>query len=607
MNDSTPQSPRSSGTFRGLARVIPFARSDLARLGVGMGIMIVSSGVALGIPIALEALVDGPLATGDPVQVWWAVALIALLGFVEAALVLLRRVTVLTPGTRIDSRFRNTIYRHLQDLPIAFHDQWQSGQLLSRANSDVSLIRRWMSFGLVMLVGNVLMIVMGIAVLFHWSPLLAGVFLLCSLPMFYFGTRFRSQYSSLSRAAQDQWGDVSTAVEESVHGIRVLRSFGRGADSLTSFAGRTRAGRNLEVNKGNARAGLGFWLVWVPDFALAACLLTGVWLASDGTLTTGQLFAFFATAAVLAGPIESIGFLLGLTLEAQSGVARIFEVLDESNTITNPENPVTATPSGGSLVFDNVHFRHASQSPDDPDLLDGINLDVRPGETMAIVGATGSGKTTLTALPARLYDVTAGRILLDGVDIRSLDLSALRTRIAMAFEDATLFSETVRDNVLLGRDDLRDADPARSDAVLAQALDVAEAGFVYDLPDGVETIIGEQGLSLSGGQRQRLALARAIACAPDVLVLDDPLSALDVETEARVESALRRVLATTTAIVVAHRPSTVTLADRVALLDNGRITAVGTHSELLANSAAYRHLISSLVDDPGHDSTEEPS
>ena len=601
MNTETTTSAKELGVIRSLARVTPFAGADMNRLVLGMAIALVSSGFALGIPLVLERIVDGPLASGNPADIWWAVGLVALLGLLEAAFVFLRRITVLTPGTRIDSRMRNAIYNHLQNLPISFHDEWQSGQLLSRANTDVSLIRRWMSFGFVLLVANVITIFMGATILFLWSPVLAAVFLVCSVPMFVFGSRFRSRYASFSRAAQDQWGDVATTVEESVHGIRVLRSFGRGRDALTQFADQANTGRKLEIIKGQAKAGLGFWLVWIPDFALAVCLLTGVWLASEGDLTKGQFFAFFATAAVLAGPIESTGFLLALALEAHSGMNRIFEVLDRRNDIVEPESPHTPQQAEGLLVFEDVHYRYPGTPDSAADLLNGINLTIQPGETMALVGATGCGKTTLTALPGRMYDVTAGRILLDGTDVRELGLVDLRTRIAMAFEDPTLFSDTVRNNVLLGRSDLADLHDEQSTAVLHQALDVAEAGFVFDLPDGVETIIGEQGQSLSGGQRQRLALARAIAAAPNVLVLDDPLSALDVETEARVEAALRKVLATTTALVVAHRPSTVMLADRVALLDNGRIAAVGTHTELLATSAAYRHVISSFDNDNDND------
>jgi ATP-binding cassette subfamily B protein len=237
-----------------------------------------------------------------------------------------------------------------------------------------------------------------------------------------------------------------------------------------------------------------------------------------------------------------------------------------------------------------VHFRYDDSAAQYPDLIDGLELTLEPGETMALVGLTGSGKSTVTALTTRLYDVTGGSITLDGVDIRDLTRIDLRRHIAMAFEDATLFSASVRDNVLLGR-------PEASEVDLAEALEIAQSAFVYELPEGLDTRVGEEGLSLSGGQRQRVALARAVAARPEVLVLDDPLSALDVDTEALVEAALRRVLASTTALIVAHRPSTVMLADRVALLQGGRITAVGKHSELLASSEHYRFVISSLEDE----------
>ncbi len=308
---------------------------------------------------------------------------------------------------------------------------------------------------------------------------------------------------------------------------------------------------------------------------------------------------------MLRWPIESIGFLLSMTFDARTAIDRYFEVMDEEDAITDPANPVRIAEPRGHLVFRGARFRYQDASAGQPDLIDGVDLDLRPGETMALVGVTGCGKSTLTALTTRLYDVTGGSIELDGVDIRDLGLEELRSRIAMAFEDATLFSSSVRDNVLLGRPDLAAGGP-EAERVLQVALDIAQAGFVHDLPDGVETTVGEEGLSLSGGQRQRLALARAVAAAPDVLDLDDRLSALDVDTEALVEAALRRVLASTTALIVAHRPSTVMLADRVALMQDGRITAVGRHSELLATSEHYRFVISSL-DVEGNTVREEAS
>ncbi len=612
--------PHARGTIRTILRIYPFMRPALPRIVLGMVAALLAAIVSLAIPLVLQSLVDGPLSTGDGAQIWPAAIIVLVLGVLEAGLILARRWFVLTPGTHVEAAMRNTLYAKLQDLPVAFHDRWQSGQLLSRMMGDLGLIRRWLAFGVVLLFVNITTVLIGFVVLFFWSWILGLVFLVCSIPLWIYGFVFENKYSVVTRRSQDQQGDLATAVEESVHGIRVLKAFGRGRYSLEKFTRQAEELRGTEIEKARAIAGIWLWLLLVPDVAFALSLLGGVWLASTGEMTVGQVFAFFATATVLRWPIESIGFLLSMTFDTRTAVDRLFEVLDEENPITDPAAPKHIARPEGRLTFDGAHFRYQDSPAGVRDILDGIDLELEPGETMALVGLTGSGKTTLTALATRLYDVTGGAVRLDGVDVRDLSREELRSHVAMAFEDATLFSASVRDNVLLGRPELGDGGPANeatalaswsgstpeerrrardaaADAALAEALEIAQADFVSSLPEGAETLVGEEGLSLSGGQRQRLALARAVAAKPAVLVLDDPLSALDVDTEARVEAGLRRVLATTTALVVAHRPSTVMLADRVALLEDGRITAVGTHSELLATNDHYRFVISSLDED----------
>ncbi|WP_246150392.1 ABC transporter ATP-binding protein [Agromyces intestinalis] len=560
--------------------------------------------IALAVPQVLEQIVDGPLAHGEREQVVPLALLVFGLGAAEAAMFALRRWLVIGPTTKIEARMRNALYARLQDLPVSFHDRWPSGQLLSRAVSDLGLIRRWLAFGLILLVGNLLVLIAGAAILISMSWVLGLVFLACAVPLWIVGYRFEGRYSEVARRSQDQSGDLATMVEESVHGIRVLKAFGRGKHALRSFREQAESLRSTEIEKARLDANIWVWILVVPAVALSMCLVLGVWLASQGELSVGQLVAFFATAAVLAWPIESVGFLLAFSLDARTATDRFYDIMDTRNDVTDPEQPAAVQRPRGELVFDRVHFRYQDAPARHPDLLDGVDLVLQPGETMALVGLTGSGKTTMTALTTRLYDVTSGAVTLDGVDVRALTRGELRRHIAMAFEDATLFSASVRENVLLGRPELgreaADADPAvraEAERVLDEALRIAQAGFAYDLPDGVDTKVGEEGMSLSGGQRQRLALARAVAAKPSVLVLDDPLSALDVATEARVEAELRSVLADTTALIVAHRPSTVMLADRVALLEEGRITAVGTHSELLRDSDHYRYVISSLEEE----------
>ncbi|MFF0910961.1 ABC transporter ATP-binding protein [Microbacterium enclense] len=594
MTTATPRPPLS--TLRSLARLLPIARPVLPRLGLGAVSALLASLLALGIPLVLEEVIAGPITSGDPGQLVWGAVVVLALGLAEALMVWLRRWFVLAPATKVEYDLRQSFYARLQRLPVAFHDRWQSGQLLSRMMQDMSMLRRWMAFGLILLIVNLLTILIGAALLFRWHWLLGTLFLVFSAPVIVAGFLFEKRYGALARQSQDQAGDLATAVEESVHGIRVLKAFGRGSHALKKFTRQAESLRETELGKARAIGGIWFWLVLLPDLAFAVCLGAGIFLIQGGQLQVAELVAFFAMATVLRWPMESIGFLFSFTLDARTGTDRIFEVFDEQNTIVDPETPRTIAVPRGELTFDDVHFRYQDAAASEPDLIDGAQLTLRPGETMALVGLTGSGKTTLTTLPGRLYDVTGGRVLLDGVDVRELSLAELRRHVGMAFEDATLFSQTVRDNVLLGREDLVPGS-AEADEVLREALQVAQAQFVHDLPQGVDTVIGEEGLSLSGGQRQRLALARAVAARPAVLVLDDPLSALDVDTEALVEDALREVLSDTTALIVAHRPSTVTLADRVALLQDGRITAVGTHSELLRDSEHYRHVISSLEDE----------
>lgn len=578
---------KSRGTVATLLRIFPYAKSALPRIILGTIAALGAHLFALSIPQFLRSLVNGLKTNGSVETLVPAVITVLVFGLLEASMVLLRRWLVLTPGTKVEAGLRRTLYAKLQDLPVSFHDKWPSGQLLSRVTGDLSLIRRWLSFGLVLFVANSITIIVGLGVLFTFHWILGLLFFITSVPIWVRGFRFEKEYHAIARKSQDQAGDLATSIEESVHGIRVLKAFGRGGFFADKFANDAWSLRATELKKAGLIANIWVYLILIPEIAVGLSMLVGVWLVANGQLTVGGLVAFFATTTVLRWPTESVGFLLSMTLDAKTAVERFFEVLDAPIEIEDPAQPKSVSQPKGRLVFKDVHFRYADAPESQPDLLNGIDLALEPGESVALIGITGCGKSTLTALSSRLYEVTGGSIELDGVDIRDLTRIELREHIAMAFEDATLFSASVRDNVLLGR-------PNSTEADLKQALEIAQAQFVYDLPEGLDTKIGEEGMSLSGGQRQRLALARAVAAKPEVLVLDDPLSALDVDTEAMVEDALRTVLKSTTALIVAHRPSTVQLADKVALMENGKITAVGKHSDLLASNEHYRYVISSL-------------
>ncbi|MGO4229311.1 ABC transporter ATP-binding protein [Arthrobacter sp. YAF34] len=586
---------KQSSFFTSISRLYPHVRPILPRLVMGLLSALLASVVALAIPQVLRVLVNESLKPGGSAEAVWTASLVILvLGIAEAGLVALRRQFVINPATTVETRMRVSLYGHLQDLTVSFHDRWGSGQLLSRAMTDLNFLRRWMAFGAIMLVVTTLTVLIGVAVMFAMSWQLALIFLAAAVPIMIYGFRFRTRFSKVARRSQDQAGDLATTVEESVHGIRVLKAFGRSREALENFNEQAEGLRQTEIAKAKHLATFSLVVTLLPELALGAGLVVGILLASTDQLSIGSLVAFFATAAVVAAPVEFCGLLLAMALTAKTAVDRHFEVMDAKNTITSPDQPRRPAELKGALSFRDAGFAF-EDAPDKP-ILRNITLDVRPGETMALVGITGSGKSALLQLVPRLYDVTEGAITIDGVDLREFKVEDLRTVVAVAFEDTTLFSSSVRDNVLLGAPDAGSAEGR--EAALAEALDVAQAHFAYSLPDGVDTLIGEEGLSLSGGQRQRIALARAIAAKPAVLVLDDPLSALDVNTEELVERRLREVLADTTTLIVAHRPSTVALADRVALLEDGRIAAVGTHTELLATNSHYRYVIASLDTEP---------
>ncbi|QLH24258.1 ABC transporter ATP-binding protein [Streptomyces sp. Rer75] len=588
--------PRHRSTTRSLLRLWPYVRPVRARLFTAAGVAVVASCLGLVIPLVLKWMVDGPVADRDPGGVWLGGALLFALGLAEAGLFGLRRWLVARPLASVEASMRASLYRHLQRLPVSFHDRWASGQLLSRATTDLMLLRLFLAFPLTFLVVNGVTILVGFAILLAQQWTLGLVLLVPAVPLMIFCSLFETRYAAVTRTVQDQTGDLTTVVEEGVLGIRIVKGFGRHRSQARAFRALSERVRATELRKARLLATIWALIMTLPELAIGAALILGTIQVADGDLSAGTLVAFLSTALALRWPVESLGFLLALSQDSATATDRFFEVMDATPAdaadgpaeVLHRASALPRQRGEGGMRFEGVEFRYDDAPADAPPVLRGVDLHIRPGETMALVGATGSGKTTLTALVPRLLEVTRGRITLDGRDITALPRDELRALVAVAFEEPTLFSATAGENVLMGAD-------GADQAALARALKVAQAEFVHALPKGTDTEVGEQGLSLSGGQRQRLALARAVVGAPRFLVLDDPLSALDVHTEARVEAALRQVLATTTALVVAHRPSTVLLADRVALLEDGRIAAVGTHHQLLRDSAAYRSLMS------GHD------
>jgi ATP-binding cassette subfamily B protein len=598
-----------------------YLRPYYGRLAAMLAAAIGAAAAEVVIPLVIKAVVDGPIQHGNSGALLPLGLAATALGVTQAGLSLYRRWVQASAVTGMERSMRDALYAHLQRLHAGFHDDWQSGQLLSRATTDLSAIRRFAGFGTIFFITNVVtfVAVIGLLIRLNWwlGLLTGGVF----VPVVALCARFERGYRVLSRRVQDQEGDLATYVEEAATGIRVLKALGRRDEAAARHGGQAALVRATQIEKARLRGTFWASLDLVPNAVIGLVLLLGALAVGRGELSLGGLVAFIALVLQLVWPIEAMGYILASGQEAATAAQRIYEIFDIEPAIADPVRQRRAVPPGlrsegslrperrgkavpqsapeaqgqhGRLRFDHVTFTYpGAPGP----VLRDVSLELEPGETLALVGPNGAGKTTLLQLVPRLADVSGGAILLDGTDIRDLPLSILRRAVGCAFEDPTLFSASVRENVSYGA-----AGAAEQD--LLASLEAAQADFVDGLPWGLDTRIGEQGMALSGGQRQRVALARAILARPAVLLLDDPLSALDVHTEARVTRALGRVLAASTALVVAHRPSTVALADRVALLDGGVIAATGSHQELLATQERYRELMSGDQPDLAADLTE---
>ncbi|HXC79494.1 MAG TPA: ABC transporter ATP-binding protein [Candidatus Acidoferrum sp.] len=569
-----------------LRRYLPYLRPYIG-LVIVFGIAQLGSLVAsAAIPKVIQGIIDGPITHHQLSAMAPMAGLLVAIGVAEFIFIFLRRNFSGVASLRMETDLRNDFYAHLQNLQVAFHDNWQSGQLLSRAIADISTVRRFVSFGLIWFLQTIVTFAVVFVLMLSLDWQLALVVVACMLPIAYFSNRFHDKYKVIARRLQDQQGDLTTVIEEMATGVRIIKAFGRMPLMQKRFEDQARLVKATSLTGINARARLWTQLNFLPNLSLVAVLLLGGINVVQGSLTIGGLVALMSYVFMLTWPMDAIGWVLSMSEECQTASQRLNEVLDSRPEIADRAGARALDACRGRIELRGVGFKY----PKSGDwVLRDVNLVVEPGETLGLVGRTGSGKTTLAYLLPRLYDVAEGHVLLDGIDVRDLQLRSLRSHIGVAFEDPILFSASVHENLVMGR-------PVVSDEELKRAIDVAQAGFVWDLPWGLETRVGEQGYTLSGGQRQRLALARAVLGRPQVLVLDDPLSSVDVHTEALIEASLASVLEGVTALLVVHRPSTLALADRVALLDGGTIVATGTHTELMRSNDLYRALLSQEYD-----------
>ena len=562
------------------ARLLGFLRPYKVSLVVSIVLAVASQAAAIALVWVTKHVIDSALVPRDSHKLWLFVWAIAALGLVRALLMFGRRLISGKQALAVEMDMRQGLYAHLVRLSFGFYDRHQTGQLMSRATVDLQGVRFFLGYGLIFFFQNVLTVLSVTVVLFIFEWRLALIALAITPVLVVLAYRYSRVAHPTLRDVQQKLADVATVAEENIVGVHVVKSFAQEPQERQKFNSRSEAVFAQTIRANRQRALYVPLISWVPLVAQAAVLLVGARMVSHGSLSVGGFVAFNLYLGMLVMPLRSLGMWVGQAQRATASGERIFQVMDEPEEVSDRPAAVELREGGGDLRFEGVSFEYMAGRP----VLEEIDLHVPAGRTIALIGHTGSGKTTLTSLVPRFYDVSAGRILIDGVEVRDVTLRSLRAAIGVISQDPFLFSATVRENITFGAPDLSD-EQVEQIARLAQAHE-----FVERLPQGYDTVIGERGITLSGGQRQRLAIARAIAVDPRILILDDATASVDASTEARIRIGLRSAMRGRTTLIIAHRLSTISLADEIVVLDAGRIAARGTHDQLLETSEVYRDI-----------------
>ena len=572
-----PNRPAYRHTF---ARLLGFLRPYKLGVAVSVVLAVGSQAAQIALIWVTGTVIDDAIIPRDTQKLWFYVWLILGLGLVRALLMAGRRLISGKQALDVEMDLRQGLYAHLVRLSFGFYDRHPTGQLMSRATVDLQGVRFFLGYGLIFFFQNVLTVVSVTIVLLFFEWQLALIALAITPILVVLAYRYSRVAHPTLRDVQQKLADVATVAEENIVGVHVVKSFAQEAAERAKFDARSEAVFKQTIRANRQRALYVPLISWVPMLAQAAVLLVGARMVASGSLTVGGFVRFNLYLGMLVMPLRSLGMWIGQAQRATAAGERIFEIMDAPEEIADRPGAVALPPGGGDLRLEGVGFEYMTQRP----VLEDIDLAVPAGKTIALIGHTGSGKTTLTSLVPRFYDVTVGRVLVDGTDVRDVTLHSLRRSIGVISQDPFLFSATVRENITFGAPDLSDEEVERV-ARLAQAHE-----FVERLPDGYDTVIGERGITLSGGQRQRLAIARAIAVDPRILILDDATASVDATTEAKIRLGLREAMRGRTTLIIAHRLSTISLADEVVVLDAGRIVASGNHDDLLHRSQVYRDI-----------------